>query len=88
MLLLFRESEILHLRRAIDHNEKVIFQVYEQRQAAWEKSLVDAQKANGEKLEDQRKAALQQQQKLLMQVGLDLDNNDNNNIIWFMLQHK
>ena len=56
------------MRRAIDHNEKVIFQVYEQRQAAWEKSLIDAQKANGEKLEEHRKASLQQQQKLLMQV--------------------
>jgi hydroxylamine reductase (hybrid-cluster protein) len=45
--------------------------VYEQRQAEWENSLVAAQKVNNEKMEDQRKAALVLQQKLLMQVRLN-----------------
>ncbi|XP_077296419.1 leucine zipper putative tumor suppressor 2 isoform X2 [Arctopsyche grandis] len=63
-----RDSELAHLRQTMEHNEQVIFRVYQEKERVWERELRRMKAVHESRLRAGAQKALKLEQMLMMQT--------------------
>ncbi|CAG9772835.1 unnamed protein product [Ceutorhynchus assimilis] len=63
-----RDSELAYLRQTMEHNEQVIFRVYQEKEKVWERELHRIKSVHEERLRSSAQKALKLEQLLMMQT--------------------
>lgn len=63
-----RDSELAHLRQAMEHNEQVIFRVYQEKERVWERELRRLKSAHENRLRTGAQRAHKLEQTLMTQT--------------------
>ncbi|XP_013383122.1 leucine zipper putative tumor suppressor 2 homolog [Lingula anatina] len=63
-----KDTEISHLRETMEHNERVIFQVYEEKQLSWHMEMKDMREEYQRRQKVQQQRMFKMEQSLMLQV--------------------
>lgn len=63
-----RDSELAYLRQTMEHNEQVIFHVYQEKERVWERELRKMKSLHESRLKASAQRALKLEQMLMMQT--------------------
>lgn len=63
-----RDSELAYLRQTMEHNEQVIFRVYQEKERVWERELRRMKSVHENRLRASAQKALKLEQMLMMQT--------------------
>lgn len=63
-----RDRELRHLRQTMEHNEQVIFRVYQEKENAWERELRRIKAMGDNRLKTAAQKSLKLEQMLMMQT--------------------
>lgn len=63
-----RDSELAYLRQTMEHNEQVIFRVYQEKEKAWEREIRRLKAVHESRLRASAQKALKLEQMLMMQT--------------------
>jgi hypothetical protein len=63
-----RDAELAYLRQTMEHNEQVIFRVYQEKERLWERELRRLKNVNDNRLRAAAQKALKLEQMLMMQT--------------------
>lgn len=63
-----RDRELRHLRQTMEHNEQVIFRVYQEKENAWERELRRIKSMGDNRLKTAAQKSLKLEQMLMMQT--------------------
>lgn len=63
-----RDSELAYLRQTMEHNEQVIFRVYQEKERVWERELRRLKNVHESRLRASAQKALKLEQMLMMQT--------------------